>query len=122
MAQITSVGQISIVAKDVERATRFYRDVLGLPFLFAAGPNLAFFQVEQLRLMVTYGEGEDFKGTSTLYFKVPDVGSALDAIRSQTQVIDEPHLIADMGDHELWMAFFRDSEGNPMAFMEERKK
>ncbi len=30
---------------------------------------------------------------------------------------DEPHLIAKMPDHELWMAFFHDTEGNMLALM-----
>lgn len=70
----------------------------------------------EVRLMLTI---EDKEG-STLYLKVPDCASALDAVRDAAEVVDEPHLIARMHDHELWMAFFRDSEGNLLAFMEEK--
>jgi methylmalonyl-CoA/ethylmalonyl-CoA epimerase len=118
---VSSLGQLTIRCTDVARATAFYREVLGIPFLFSAGPALAFFQIGEVRLMLTVPEGE-FTGTSTLYWKVADIAAALDGIRTQAELIDEPHMIADMGDHELWMAFFRDSEGNPMAFMEERAK
>jgi methylmalonyl-CoA/ethylmalonyl-CoA epimerase len=120
--EIQKIGQIAITATDVTRATTFYRDVLNIPFLFSAGPNLAFFSLGGVRLMITKSENEDFAGTSTLYFKVNDINAAMNGLRGRADLLDEPHLIADMGDHELWMAFFRDSEGNSMAFMEERAK
>lgn len=118
--QIESLGQISINCEDVERATMFYRDVLGIPFLFSAPPGLAFFQLGDVRLMLTRPEGGEIPGTSTLYFKVKDCQSSIQSLRGRTEIVDEPHLIAKMGDHELWMAFFRDSEGNLMSFMEEK--
>ena len=118
---IQNLGQIAIVATDVERAAAFYRDVLGLPFLFAAPPGLAFLMLGDVRLMITRNENPGFSGSSTLYLRVPDLQVAVDTIRDQAELIDEPHLIATMADHELWMAFFKDSEGNPLAFMEERK-
>jgi methylmalonyl-CoA/ethylmalonyl-CoA epimerase len=31
----------------------------------------------------------------------------------------EPHVVAKMPDHDLWLAEFRDSEGNIMALMAE---
>jgi methylmalonyl-CoA/ethylmalonyl-CoA epimerase len=114
--EVKSLGQIAIPCRDVERATSFYRDTLGLPFLFAAPPNLAFLMVGDVRLMLASEEKEG----STLYIRVPDCTAALEAVRDRVQVVDEPHLIARLTDHELWMAFFRDSEGNLLAFMEER--
>lgn len=119
---IQNLGQIAVCVQDVERATAFYRDVLGVPFLFSAPPGLAFFDVDGVRLMLTRSEDEGFDGTSTLYFRVPDINAAIAGIRDKAEVISEPHLIAPMPDHDLWMAFFKDSEGNAMAFMEERKR
>lgn len=115
------IGQIAIVCKDVARATAFYRDVLGLPFLFAAGPNLSFFQCGNVRLMLSPAEGEA-TGTSVLYFFV----SAIDAAKKEladkgTSFFDEPHMIAQMADHQLWLCEFRDSENNVLALMEERR-
>ena len=118
--EIQSLGQISVTCPNVERAIGFYRDVLGLPFLFSAGPGLAFFQLGAVRLMLTQPEGDGAIGNSTLYFKVADCQSAIDLVRPHTEVVSEPHLIARMPDHELWMAFFRDPEGNLLGFMEER--
>ena len=119
---IRRIGQIAVTAKDVSRATAFYRDVLGIQFLFSAGPNLAFFEAGGVRLMLTAGENEEFAGTSTVYFVVDDIAAAVDGLRGRAEVKDEPHLIAEMDDHDLWMCFFNDTEGNMMAFMEERKR
>lgn len=115
------IGQISIVCKDVARATEFYRDALGLTFLFAAGPNLAFFDCGGIRLMLSRAENEAI-GTSVLYYFVTDIEGSTMALASKgVQVIGEPHLIAKMPDHDLWLAEFRDSEGNVCALMEERR-
>ena len=115
------IGQIAIVCQDVARATAFYRDTLGVTFLFSAGPTLSFFDAGGTRLMLSPPEGEA-RGTSVLYFFVADIVAARDALAAKgVQFIDEPHMIARMPDHELWLAEFRDSEGNPMALMEERR-
>jgi methylmalonyl-CoA/ethylmalonyl-CoA epimerase len=115
------IGQIAIVCKDVARARDFYKDALGVKHLFDAGPTLAFFQSGTTRLMLSKAEGEA-TGTSVLYFFVADI----DAVKSElagkgVKFIDEPHLIAKMPDHELWLAEFRDSENNVLALMEERR-
>lgn len=116
------IGQIAIVCKDVARATTFYRDVLGLPFLFSAGPNLAFFRCADVRLMLSTAE-EEATGTSVLYFFVPDIDAARTTLAGKgANFIDEPHMIARMPDHELWLCAFRDSENNMLALMEERRE
>lgn len=117
---IQKLAQVSIRCSDVPRATAFYRDVLGLPFLFAPAPNLAFLMAGEVRLMLSSEGEEGFSGTSTLYFQVPDIEAAVAAIRGQAELVDEPHIIANMGTYDLWMSFFKDTEGNPHAFMEER--
>jgi methylmalonyl-CoA/ethylmalonyl-CoA epimerase len=115
------IGQIAIVCKDVGRATTFYRDALGLRFLFAAGPNLSFFDAGGTRLMLSPAEG-DANGTSVLYFFVPDIdGAKRGLVEKGVRFVDEPHMIARMPDHELWLAEFRDSENNVLALMEERR-
>jgi predicted enzyme related to lactoylglutathione lyase len=116
-----AIRQISIVCKDVARATAFYRDVLGVRFLFAAGPQLAFFDAGGTRLMLSPAEGEA-TGTSVLYFLVTDIDAVWRALGERGAArIGEPHMIARMPDHELWLAEFRDSEGNVMALMEEKR-
>ncbi|HEY8795302.1 MAG TPA: VOC family protein [Gemmatimonadaceae bacterium] len=115
------IGQIAIVCKDVARARDFYRDALGLRHLFDAGPNLSFFDCGGTRLMLSTQEGEP-TGTSVLYYLVPDIDAAKhDLAAKGVKFIDEPHMIAKMPDHELWLAELRDSEGNVLALMEERR-
>lgn len=117
---ITSIGQISIRIHDVERAVDFYRDALGLEFLFDAGP-LAFFQCGDIRLMLAKPESDEFDHpSSTLYFRVHDIGAARSVLADRgVPFEDEPHLIARMPDHELWMTFFRDPDGNLHGLMSE---
>ena len=117
---ITRLGQIAINVQDLERATAFYRDTLGLPFLFAAR-GLAFFNCGGVRLMLSRAEKPEFDHPSSiLYFAVPDVHAAHQSLCELGARFDAaPRLIAPMPDHDLWMAFFRDSEGNLMALMSE---
>jgi methylmalonyl-CoA/ethylmalonyl-CoA epimerase len=115
------IRQIAIVCKDVARATEFYRDTLGLRFLFSAPPGLAFFDCDGVRLMLSAGEGEA-GGTSVLYYLVDDIEAQQKALAAKgVRFVGEPHMIARMPDHELWLAEFRDSENNVMALMEEKR-
>ena len=117
---ITGLGQIAINAHDIQRATAFYRDKLGLRFLFTAG-KLAFFDCGGVRLMLDVAEKPEFDHPSSiLYFRVPDINAAYrQLVSSDVRFEDEPHVIARMPDHDLWMTFFRDSEDNLLALMSE---
>jgi methylmalonyl-CoA/ethylmalonyl-CoA epimerase len=114
------LGQIALTVKDLDRATAFYKDTLGLPLLFLV-PGLAFFNLHGIRLMLSRGEGEPKEPHGTvLYFKTDDLPASFATLSDRgVTVLREPHLIAKMPDHELWMAFFRDSEGNTFALMSE---
>jgi methylmalonyl-CoA/ethylmalonyl-CoA epimerase len=118
---ISRIGQIAINAHDVDRATSFYQDAMGLKLLFKAGPGLAFFDCGGVRLMLTRPEKPEFDHPSSiLYFSVADIQAAHGAMKEKgVKFEDEPHLIAKMPDHELWMTFFRDSEGNLLGLMSE---
>ena len=113
------IGQIAIVVQDLDRAVAFYRDTLGLRFLFQAPPKLAFFDCGGVRLMLDVPEEEEFKHpASILYYKVDDIRATWAALRDRgVEFRDEPHRVARMPDHELWMTFFRDPEGNTLALM-----
>ncbi|HEU5316195.1 MAG TPA: VOC family protein [Chloroflexota bacterium] len=119
---LTEIGQIAIRVLDVDRAVGFYRDVLGAPFLFQF-PGLAFFQLGGVRLMLSKPEGPDFDHpASTIYYKVTDIDGAYAALKAKgAEFVDAPHLIAKMPDHDLWMAFLKDSEGNVLGLMEEKR-
>ena len=121
---ISRIGQIAINAHDVERASDFYENRLGLKLLFKAGPGLAFFDCGGVRLMLTRPEKPEFDHPSSiLYFNVPDIQTAHDHMKEKgVKFEDEPHLIAKMPDHDLWMTFFRDSEANLMGLMSEVRK
>ena len=115
---LSSIGQIAIMVKDVARATEFYRDKLGMKYLFATG-NLAFFDCGGIRLMLDKPEKPE-GGTSIIYFKVPEINEAHQQMGSRgVQFVDKPHLIAKLPDHDLWMTFFRDSEENLLGIMSE---
>jgi methylmalonyl-CoA/ethylmalonyl-CoA epimerase len=116
------IGQIAINAHDVDRATAFYKDVLQLRPLFRFG-NLSFFDCHGVRLMLSPPEKPEFDHPgSVLYFKVDNIESVhRELVRRGVSFEGEPHLIARMPDHELWMAFFRDTEGTVMALMEEKR-
>ena len=117
---ISRLGQVHIPAEDTERASVFYRDILGLPLLFTAG-NMAFFDCGGVRLMISQPErAGDHKTGSILYFAVPDIAAAHQKMRDAGVRFEaEPHKIAEMPTHDLWMAFFHDSEGNIGALMSE---
>lgn len=121
---ITRLGQIQIRAHSVERAAEFYEQVLGLKLLFKAPPDLAFFDCGGVRLMIDHPEKPEFDhASSILYFAVPDIQSAHAALKEKAvRFEDEPHMIARMPDHDLWMTFFRDSEDNLLALMSEVKR
>jgi methylmalonyl-CoA/ethylmalonyl-CoA epimerase len=118
---ISRLGQIAVNVKDVERATAFYQNVLGLNLLFKAPPALAFFDCGGVRLMLDRAEKPEFDHpSSVLYFAVTDIKSAYGKLKeSGVHFEDEPHVIAKMPTHDLWMTFFRDSEGNLLALMSE---
>lgn len=118
---ITHLGQIAVNAKDVERAAAFYEDVLGLKLLFKAPPGLAFFDCGGVRLMLDRAEKQEFDHPSSiLYFTVSNIHDAYSKLKeSRVRFEDEPHVIAQMPAHDLWMTFFRDSEENLMALMSE---
>ena len=117
---LARIGQIAINAHDVDRATAFYRDVLGLPHLFRAG-QLSFFDCGGVRLMLDKPEKPEFDHpSSVIYFQVANIQAAHRRIKEAgAKFEDEPHVIAQMPKYDLWMTFFRDSEGNLLALMSE---
>ena len=119
---IECIGQIMIPVRDLARATAFYRDVLGLTFLFQV-PGMAFFDVAGVRLMLAPSDLPEEPRGGVLYYKVPDIDRDFAALEAKAvQVVEKPHLIARMPDHDLWMGFLRDSEGNVLALMCERPR
>jgi methylmalonyl-CoA/ethylmalonyl-CoA epimerase len=117
------IGQIAVMVADLPRAVAFYRDVLGMRFLFEV-PGMAFFDVGGIRLMLGVPEKEEFAHpASIIYYDVPDLQAAYEALVERGVGFEnDPHKVADLGEKELWMAFLRDSEGNMLALMSEVHK
>jgi methylmalonyl-CoA/ethylmalonyl-CoA epimerase len=116
---LNALGQIGITVRDAEKAAAFYRDALGLKLLFQM-PGMAFFDCGGIRLMLSVSEKSAETYSSVLYFKVEEIAAAWAALAERGVTLErEPHLIARMPDHELWMAFFRDADGNLLALMSE---
>ncbi|MDW0116570.1 VOC family protein [Sporosarcina thermotolerans] len=120
MGTITKIGQIGVPAKDIERATAFYKDQLGLQLLFNTD-TMAFFDCDGVRLLVSLPEKEEFAhASSVLYFHVENIQQAYENYREKGVVfIDEPHMVAKIGQTETWMVFFRDTEDNMHGLMSE---
>ena len=115
------IGQIAVPVGDIERAIAFYRDVLGMRFLFKAPPGLGFFDCAGVRLMLDApAKSQAGNHSSVIYYKVSDLDAAFETLSGRGVRFEEkPHLIATMPDHELWMAFFRDPDENLLALMAE---
>ena len=119
---LAAIGQIAMNATDIPRAVRFYRDALGMQLMFEV-PKMAFFDCAGVRLMLSLPENAEFDHPgSVLYFRVDDIEQSYATLRDRGVTFqDQPHLIARMPDHELWMTFFKDSEGNTLALMAEKR-
>ena len=117
---LAQIGQIAIVVQDLERAVAYYRDKLGMQFLFTAA-TLAFFDCAGTRLMLSTPEpGQHSSGNSIIYFTVGDIEASYRELSVRgVPFDDQPHIIANMGTYDLWMAFFRDSEHNLLGIMSE---
>jgi methylmalonyl-CoA/ethylmalonyl-CoA epimerase len=118
--RLSQIGQIAVNARDLDRAVAFYQQTLGMALLFRV-PKMAFFDCAGVRLMLSLPEKPEFDHpASIIYYKVGDL-PAVHAALAARQVAFEapPHLVAKMPDHDLWMAFLRDSEGNLLGLMSE---
>lgn len=120
---LAQIGQIAVPVGDIDRAIAFYRDTLGMRFLFKAPPGLGFFDCAGVRLMLDApAKAQAETHSSVIYYKVADLQLAFEALSARGIVFEaKPHLIAKLPDHELWMAFFRDPDRNLLALMSEKR-
>ena len=117
---LSSIGQIAINVHDIAKATAFYRDTLGIKFLFDAG-HMSFFDCGGVRLMLSLPEKPEFDHPSSIiYYRVADIKRACEILTSRgVRFEEEPILVARLQDHDLWMASFRDVDDNLLALMSE---
>jgi predicted enzyme related to lactoylglutathione lyase len=120
---ISRIAQIAITVSDVPKALAFYRDILGLQFLFSPAETLAFLQAGDVRLMLSTPQGAGTVGkNSILYFSVHDIERThADLVAKGAASERSPQLAARMPDHELWIGFLRDPDGNLVGLMEEKR-
>lgn len=118
---LSRIGQIFVNVKDLDRAITFYRDTLGMTFLFQAPPNMAFFDCGGIRLMLGIADRPEINHiASIIYYKVDDIERVYEVFNAAgVEFIIKPHLVAPMPTYDLWLADFRDSEGNILALMSE---
>jgi len=121
--ELGDIGQIGLTVDDLEKAVTFYRDTLGIKHLFNAPPAMAFFAAGKVRLMLSRPEKPDTERFGcALYFKVADIQHAREVLAARGITFEvEPHRLARMPDHELWIAFFRDPDRNLLALMCEKR-
>ena len=116
------VAQIHISVTDIDRAVAFYRDVLGIPFLFQVpGQPMAFFQSGDVRLYLGAPETEEFRSHTVHYYRVDDIDAEFERLRAAgVPTKGKPHVVHRDGSTELWMAVFTDPDGHHVALMQER--
>lgn len=117
---LNRIMQIAIGIEDQALCTAFYRDQMGLKFLFEV-PKMSFFDCDGLRLMLSTLEPD--KANSLVYFDVEDIQDSFETLKGRGVVFDdEPHVIYETDEMTLWMAFFKDPEDNVLAIASEVKK
>ncbi|MGQ0813148.1 MAG: VOC family protein [Gemmatimonadota bacterium] len=118
------IRQIAVAVADLDKSKQFYRDKLGIKLIFEAPPGLVFFDLDGIWLMLSAAnEKEPAQPGSTLYFEVADISDAFAALRARgVDFVDEPHRVAELGAHELWMTFFKDPDGTVLALRAEVPK
>jgi len=121
---LKQIGQIFVNVKNLDRAIAFYRDTLGMTFLFQAPPNMAFFDCGGIRIMLGRADRPEIDAiASVIYYKVAEIEKVAEVFKARgVEFIVDPHLVAPMPTYDLWLADFRDSEGNILALMSEVPK
>ena len=119
---IGPLGQLHISVSDVDRAVEFYRDVLGIPFLFRVpGQPMAFLQSGDIRLYLGTPEKPEFASRCVMYFRVDDLDTEYERLTGLgVEFLDRPHVVHRDGRHELWMVFLTDVDGHQIGLMQER--
>jgi predicted enzyme related to lactoylglutathione lyase len=114
--------QILVPVDDLDRAVDFYERVLGLPLLFQY-PGNAFFDADGVRLYLAKPTEPDFGGRASIYFRVPDVTASLARLEAAgAKVRERPEIVFEADDHDLWLAFVQDPDGNNIGLMREAPK
>ena len=118
---VSGLAQVALSVRNLEASVAFYRDVLGLAFLFSAPPSLAFLQCGPTRVMLNGDpQAKPPAGGPILYYAVGDIQTAFAAITAKGAPAREaPKAIANVGGREVWLGFTEDPDGHPVGLMSE---
>ena len=120
--RLKGVGQILVPISDLDRAVDFYEGVLGLS-LSMRFPGIAFFDAGNTRLYLARVPQADFQGRATIYFWVDDVTATIASLEERgAPVRERPSIVHEADDHDLWMGFVTDPDGNQIGVMREAPK
>src|SRR4051812_30336143 len=116
---LEDIAQIAFTVPNLQESRTFYQDVLGLKFLFESG-TMAFFQCGSVRLMLSEAEKPSVSQGTIVYFRVANLEATAHVLESRgVSFVQQPHLVARMKSHDLWMAFLKDPAGNTLGLMTE---
>ncbi len=114
---LDEIGQVALTVSDLKRSKDFYQNILGIQFLFDAG-GMSFFQCGKIRFALGASDRPLSPSGTILYFRVPDIHAAHEQLtRLGVEFMQAPNLVARMPDHDLWLAFLRDPDNNPLGLM-----
>lgn len=121
--QIQAIGQINIPVHNLDNATHFYQNILGLNLIFQVSNMMSFFDCNGVRLVLAVPTSTEFDHPSSIiYFSVNDIHVAHQTLlATNVEFTQNPHTVGTMGDVDVWMAFFKDPNGNHLAIMSEVK-
>ena len=116
-----TIGQLLVPVEDLDRAVAFYRDTLGLAFLFVAPPRMSFFMAGSVRLLIGVPEeGQTRDRGSAIYFRVSDIHAVHKELSARGVTFGTgPHVVHRTPTSELWLVDFRDPDGNQLVLMSE---
>lgn len=113
-----SIGQLLIPVANLEPAVTFYRDILGLQYLFTAPPQMAFFRCGDIRLLVGVPAPGQMHRSSTIYFQVADIQAVFQTLLGRgVKFATAPHIVHRTPSSELWLAEFTDPDSNQLSLM-----
>lgn len=118
---LQSIGQINIPVQDLEKATNFYQNTLGMALIFQVPNMMSFFDCGGVRLMLAIPTSPEYDHPSSIiYYLVEDIYESYETLKAKNvEFTQDPHSVGQMGAVDVWMAFFKDTDGNHLAIMSE---
>lgn len=115
---ISGFAQIAIASADPHTLAVYYRDVVGLPFLFEAG-GMHFLQAGPSRLMIYGADAQhSVKGGAIVYLEASDWSAAEAKLEANGAAFAHgAQVVMKEPGRELALRPFTDPEGHKLALM-----